>query len=615
MGLKQLIIGAPIASSQAHHQRLNKPIALAVFSSDALSSVAYATEAILVVLVTAGARSLSLSIPISIGIALLLLIVGFSYRQTIHAYPNGGGAYIVAHENLGDTAGLVAAAALLIDYVLTVAVSVSAGVFAITSLAQTWGFTHVTDYRVTIALACIAFITLMNLRGVKESGAIFSVPTYVFILSIAAMIVIGLGRIVVTGATPIMPTPQAAAAEAGGMVTIGLFLMLQAFSAGCTALTGVEAISNGVPAFRQPESRNAATTLLWMVGILGTFFLGISLLAHFYGAVPRDDVSVVSQLAAQVVGTGPAFFVIQLATALILVLAANTAYADFPRLASLLARDRFLPRQFASRGDRLVFSNGIVVLGAFAALLVLMFNAREQAMLPLYAIGVFISFTLSQVGMVRHWLHNRSPGWRHSIGLNALGACLTCAVFCVIVITRFSHGAWVVLVLLPLLVVAFRAVQHHYRDVARQLSLDRLRTIEPVRRHTALVLISGVHRGVIPALAFAQSIAPDNTTALYVDLDEEQTERIRQKWCQWGNGVPLVVLQSPYRSLIRPLLHYVDQLESQYEDDVVSVVLPEFIPSRWWEHFLHNQTALMLRTILLFRRHVVVISVPYHLEK
>jgi amino acid transporter len=612
--VKRLVIGRPIETEQQHHQRLSKRIALAVFSSDALSSTAYASESILGVLVLAGAAAIELVIPISLGIAILLLIVGISYRQTIYAYPSGGGAYIVAHENLGQMPGLVAAAALLIDYVLTVAVSVSAGVFAIISLATTWGYPALASYRVELALICIAIITLINLRGVKESGLIFSVPTYVFVFSMSAMVLIGLFQLATTGATPITPAP-APEHVPQHLETLGLFLLMRAFAAGCTALTGVEAISNGVPAFKKPESRNAATTLLWMIGILGALFLGISVLAYFMGAryTPEAE-SVVSQIARHVVGDGPFYFVIQLATALILVLAANTSYADFPRLASLLSRDRFLPRQFASRGDRLVFSNGILALGLFAALLVIVFDAREHAMLPLYAIGVFISFTLSQVGMVRHWLRFPEPGWQRNVAINAVGALLTAAVMIVLAITRFEEGGWAVLVLIPILVLGFRTVYQHYSSVARQLSLAEAPEVEPVRRHTALVLISGVHRGVLPALRFAQSLAPDNTTALYVDLDPEQTEKVRAKWRQWASDIPLKVLPSPYRSLIGPIIRYVDEMDKLYADDVLSVILPEFIPSKWWQHLLHNQTALLIKGALLFRKGVVVISVPYHLD-
>ncbi len=609
--LKRILVGQPLSTEEQQHQRLRKIVALAVFASDPISSNAYATEAIMLVLMTAGAAALTLSIPIAIAIITLLMIVGFSYRQTIHAYPSGGGAYIVAHENLGELPGLVAAGALLIDYVLTVAVSVAAGVFAITSLASTWGYPHLADYRVEISLACIAIITIVNLRGVKESGAIFAAPTYLFVISMLACIGIGIAQLVLTGTVPhppelvVVPPPTH---------TLTLFLILQAFSAGCTALTGVEAISNGVPAFQRPESKNAATTLLAMLTILGTIFLGITVLAHFTGVVPREEESVVSQVARAVIGTGPFYFIIQVATALILVLAANTSYADFPRLSSILSRDRFLPRQFASRGDRLVFSNGILVLGLLAALLIVIFDAREQAMLPLYAIGVFISFTLSQGGMVRHWLRTHEPGWQRSVVINGIGATLTAIVFMVIIATRFTRGAWAVLVAIPLIVLLFRAIHQHYVGVARQLSLTQARPIGAVRRHTALVLVSGIHRGVIPALEYAQSLAPDNTTALYVDLDPEETLKMRAKWAQWASAIPLVVLASPYRSLVRPILNYVDELDKLYDDDVLSVILPEFIPSKWWQHLLHNQTALLIKAALLFRKGIIVTSVPYHLE-
>ena len=610
MQFKRLLVGKPLDSAAQQHQRLTNPIALAVFSSDALSSVAYASEAILSVVVLAGAVALPLVIPVSLGIVLLLVIVGFSYRQTIHAYPNGGGAYIVAHENIGSTSGLVAAASLLIDYVLTVAVSISAGVAALTSLAITWGYPQLVSYRVDIALVLIAIVMIINLRGVKESGVIFAIPTYLFIVSMIGLIAVGIGKVWFGGIQPILPTEVPQATEG-----IGLFLLLRAFSAGCTAMTGVEAISNGVPAFRKPEGQNASTTLTWMIAILGGMFLGISYLANYYGAVPREGVTVVSQLAASVIGTGPIFFIIQVATALILALAANTAFADFPRLASLLANDRFLPRQFAQRGDRLVFSNGILSLGIFAAVLVVIFDAHEQAMLPLYAIGVFISFTLSQYGMVIHHRRHREAGWRRGLVINGFGAVLTAIVLVVLVVTRFTEGAWVVLLLMPILVVIFRSINTHYLDVAKQLSLEKAPRVDAVRRHTTLVLVSGVHRGVLPALQFAKSIAPDNTTALYVDMDAEQTAKVQRKWGQWGQDIPLVVLPSPYRSLIRPIMNYIDEIDKLYEDDVLSIIIPEFVPSRWWEHLLHNQTALLIRTALLFRRGTVVINVPYHLTR
>jgi amino acid transporter len=467
-------------------------------------------------------------------------------------------------------------------------------------------------YRVEISLGCIALITIVNLRGVKESGAIFAAPTYLFVISMLTCIAIGITYLIATGA-PAHP------AEVVGLPqpthTLTLFLILQAFSAGCTALTGVEAISNGVPAFRVPESKNAATTLLVMLSILGVIFLGITVLADGYHIIPREDESVVSQIARTVIGTGPFYFIIQVSTALILVLAANTSYADFPRLASLLSRDRFLPRQFSSRGDRLVFSNGILALGLFAALLIVVFDAREQAMLPLYAIGVFISFTLSQGGMVRHWLRERERGWQRSVVINAVGATLTAIVFIVIIITRFERGAWAVLVTIPLLVLLFRSIHQHYITVAKQLSLTTAKPVGAVKRHTAIVLVSGIHRGVIRALEYAQSIAPDNTTALYVELDPDESLKVRAKWEQWGSGVPLEVLHSPYRSLIRPILAYVSEVDQRYDDDVLTVILPEFIPSKWWQHLLHNQTALAIKAALLFRKGVIVTSVPYHLEE
>jgi amino acid transporter len=611
---KRLLIGKPIATEHQSHERLNKVTALAVFSSDALSSVAYATEAILAVLLLGGASALGLGLPIAGGITFLLLVVAISYRQTIHAYPNGGGAYIVAHENLGQLPGLIAAAALLIDYVLTVAVSISAGVAAITSLATNWGAPWLAQYAVEIALFCILIVGLANLRGVKESGAVFAVPTYLFIVCILLMVAWGFGRVFLGTAQPVV---QAVAPEIHAGEALGLWLVLRAFAAGCTALTGVEAISNGIPAFKHPEAKNAATTLSWMIGILGMMFLGITWLADRLTAIPNEVTheTIVSQIARTVFGVGPVYTMIQVATALILILAANTAYADFPRLASLLARDRFLPRQFSSRGDRLVFSNGIVVLSLFAAGLVVFFRANEIAMLPLYAIGVFLSFTLSQGGMIIHHLREKEPGWRAGLGINSLGAVLTAVVLVVLAVTKFTHGAWAVLVLIPLLVVIFQAIHRHYVRVAEQLSLTTAAKPKPVRRLTVVVLVSGLHKGTLPALQIANSLAPDNVTAVTVDMDPEHTERIRARWYEWGCEVPLVVLDSPYRSLITPLLKYIAEIDGLYPGDEVMVILPEFVPAHWWEHLLHNQTGLILRTALMFRAGKTVISVPYKLER
>ncbi|MEI8306432.1 MAG: APC family permease [Chloroflexales bacterium] len=613
--IKRFLVGKPIATEHQHHERLSRVTALAVFSSDALSSVAYATEAILSILVLGGSVALGYSLPVAIGIAVLLVVVAFSYRQTIRAYPKGGGGYIVARENLGNIYGLIAAGALLIDYVLTVAVSISAGVAAITSLASTWGMPWLASYAVEIGLVCILLVTLANLRGVKESGVIFAVPTYVFIVSILTLIVYGFIRNMLFSVQPVVHMIDPEIPSTGE--AIGLWLILRAFAAGCTALTGIEAISDGVPAFRSPESKNAASTLTWMVMILVTMFLGITWLAHAHGAVPNEltHETVISQIARTTFGDGLVYGVIQMATALILVLAANTAYADFPRLASFLSRDRFLPRQFSSRGDRLVFSNGILALGVFSALLVVLFHANEITMLPLYAIGVFISFTLSQAGMVRHHFHIKEEGWRWGAVINSLGTVLTAVVLVVLAVTKFTHGAWAVMVLIPMLVLLFMSINKHYSSVARQLSLEGAGRPFPLRRHTSIILVSGIHRGVLPALQYAQSIAPDNVMAVYVNLDVDQTMRLQQRWIDWGCNVPLVVLESPYRSLITPLFNYIQEVDARYNDHVLTVVLPEFVPAHWWEHLLHNQTGMLIKAALMFNKGVVVTSVPYHLER
>ena len=611
IGLKRLIVGQPLANEQLAHERLSKRIALAVFSSDALSSVAYATEAILIALSVAGSAAYFYATPIAIGIALLLITVAFSYRQTIHAYPRGGGTYIVSRENLGQIPSLVAASALLIDYVLTVAVSMSAAVAAITSAVHT-----LEPYRVELAIGLIGLVTLANLRGVKESGQLFAIPTYTFIGSMFLLIGVGLFHIA-TGSVVSPPIP-AITHIPSELQPVTFFLLLNAFARGCTALTGVEAIADGVPAFKKPEAKNAALTLVFMAAVLCTMFVGITVLANFYHIIPeagREPETANSQLARAIFGNGsPFYYLVQIATMLILVLASNTAFADFPRLAYFLASDRFLPRQFAQRGDRLVFSNGVIVLGLFAAVLVVGFGAREQDLLPLYALGVFLSFTLSQFGMVRRWQKLRTPGWQGSALVNGLGAFVTGVVLCVIASTRFLEGAWAVMLLLPIMVICLRAIHRHYGDVARQLSLADAPPPMAVRRHTAVVLISGVHRGVIPALQYALALAPDNVSAVYVDMEPEATAKITHKWEQWGCGIPLVVLPSPYRSLLRPLLQYIDEVDRMYEDDVLTIIMPEFVPSRWWHHLLHNQTALFIRTALLFRRGRVVTSVPYRLD-
>jgi amino acid transporter len=601
--LKRLIVGAPMPLAQARHERLSKTVALAVFSSDAMSSVAYATEEILLILVLAGTAAAHLTVPIALAIAGLLVVVSVSYQQTIHAYPSGGGSYIVARANLGPTAGLVAAGALLIDYVLTVSVSVAAGVAALTS-AVPWLLTH----RVLLGVAFTAAIAYANLRGVRESGRVFAVPTYLFIVTFSALVGTGLVRWLTGTLPPAVAAPEAVAATQ----TLTWFLVLRAFASGCTALTGVEAISNGVPAFKSPEARNAAITMGWMAAVLGTLFIGVSVLASALGITPLADETVVSQVARRLFGDGFPYYLVQGSTTLILVLAANTSFADFPRLNSLLARDRYAPRQFRTLGDRLVFSNGILILAGLAAALIVIFGGDTHALIPLYAVGVFISFTLSQAGMVRHWLTDGGAGWRWRLGVNGLGALVTGAVTVVIAVTKFTHGAWIVVFLIPLLVLGFRAIHRHYDTVAEELSLEHL-VEEPPVNNTVLVLVGDLHMGVVKALRYAQSLSP-SPKAVYVELDPSATARLEERWSKGGCGVPLVVLASPYRSMLRPLLDYVGRIRERDTNSVVTIVIPEFVPRRWWQHLLHNQTALLVKGALLFRRGVVVVDVPFHLK-
>ena len=600
--VKKLFVGSPLATAQARHERLSKASALAVFSSDALSSVAYATEEVLLVLMLAGTAALAYSIPIGIAIVVLIVVVVSSYRQTILAYPHGGGAYIVTKDNLGTLPGLTAAGALLIDYVLTVAVSVAAGVAAITS-----AFPVLYDYRVYLGVLFIAGIATVNLRGLRESGALFAVPTYLFVVSFATMLAYGLVRWLFgwEGAPP--PAAQVEMSQ-----ELSIFLVLRAFASGCAALTGVEAVSDGVPAFRAPEARNARIVLAWLGTILVLLFIGITFLARHYQVTPRPEETVVSQLARLIFGGGLLYYEIQVVTMLILVFAANTAFADFPRLAYFLARDGFIPRQFGTRGDRLVFSNGILILGGLAALLILLFGGATHALIPLYAVGVFVSFTLSQASMVRRWLSRREPGWWWRWVLNAIGAATTGLVMLVIAGTKFSHGAWMVVLLIPILVTLFMMIRRHYADVARQLSLDNYGGPPPID-HSVLVLVGDLHRGVAAALRYAQTLST-SAKAVYVELDPERTQKLEEKWGKFGLGVPLVVLTSPYRSLLTPFLHYVNHLLTLGENHVVTIVIPEFVPARWWQHLLHNQTALLIKGALLFRKGVVVVDVPFHLR-
>lgn len=626
--VRRLLIGTPLATNQAIHQRLTKTKALAVFSSDALSSSAYATEAILLVLVAAGAGALTLSLPIALGIAVLLLIVSFSYFQTIHAYPNGGGAYIVAKSNLGTMPGLIAAASLLIDYTLTVAVSISAGVAALTS-----AFPVLADFRVPIALCIVAFITVMNLRGVRESGTFFSIPTYAFVAGILLMIGYGIVRIL-TGNIP-DPTAEQVIASNVQDATSGLtlFLILRAFAAGCTALTGVEAISNGIPAFKPPESRNAGQTLIIMVVLLVTMFVGITFLANHFPihiSSHGGGQTVLSQINAQVLGESSLlYYYVQFATLLILSLAANTAFADFPRLASLIAQDRYLPRQLTNWGDRLVYSNGIIGLMALASVLIILFGAQEQRLLSLYAVGVFISFTLSQTGMVIHWLKERKTPdfaptrtWRSHIAINSTGAILTAIVGSILMITKFAEGAWLVIAAIPLLVGMFWIIHQHYLMVARALTLDGLQpgSFTPpaeARNHTPIiVLMESLNVCSLQALEYALAVS-DNVRVCTIETDPATTERLRQRWTQWGlEFIPLDVVESPYREIGRPLLAYLHE----FDDGLIPamVVLPEFVVNRWWHHLLHNGTSRTIHDVL-FHDHLArghgrpVVIVPYRI--
>ena len=660
--LKRFLVGRALRSEEAIHERLTKKVALAVFSSDALSSTAYATEEILLVLAVAVAYgqtgSFSYVIPVSIAIALLLAIVTVSYRQTIHTYPTGGGAYIVAKENLGTTPGLVAGASLLVDYVLTVSVSVAAGVAAITSAAQGTSMAWITDHKAFIGVAFVLLIAVANLRGVRESGSLFAAPTYAFLISFFFMIGYGLLYFVLWDGTASPPNDNFTTAEGYTPQPLTLFLLLGAFSNGCSALTGVEAISNGVQAFKKPESRNASLTLVAMATLLGVMFLGTSALAYLFHVHPHADETVISQFARHIFN-GPMgwfYYVVQAATAAILVLAANTAFADFPRLSSLLARDRFLPRQFANRGDKLVFSNGIIILAVFSSILIVAFGGDTSRLIPLYAVGVFLSFTLSQAGMVKHWLkvrrgevydpsihdsqvesalavpdpqlaieQSRAPrsvsdevtermNWRRALVINLVGAIATAVVLTVFVLTKFMHGAWLVVVMIPLLVLMFHAIHRHYVSLARQLSVDDLGDPLTPIEHTVIVPVSGIHRGVIDALRYAKSIGNGRVTAVYVDFEDEATARLKERWDKLNTGVKLVILPSPYRELTRPLLKYIERLKRNSDCDMVTVVVPEFVPAKWWQHLLHNQSSLLLKGALLFKDKVVVTNVPYHLK-
>jgi amino acid transporter len=600
--VKRVVFGRPLPSDRLDHERLSKKTALAVLSSDAISSVAYATEQTLLVLAVLGTAALSYVVPISAIIVGLLILVVLSYRETIFAYPGGGGSYTVAKDNLGTTPGLVAAAALLTDYVLTVSVSISSGVAAITS-----AYPALAAHTVGLCIAAVGLLAVVNLRGVRESGAAFSVPTYVFIAMMIVLIGVGLYRLAI--GSPVhgaQSTPRPVPGWAGFAIT---FLLLRGFAEGCVAMTGTEAISNGVGAFKSPGSKNAAITLAWMAAILAAFFLGTSVLARHYAIMPMANETVLSQLGRRVFGQGTAYYLLQYSTFAILVLAANTAFADFPRLSSILARDGYMPRQFMARGDRLAFSNGIIALAVVAALLIVLFHGETSALIPLYAIGVFVCFTLSQAGMVAHWLRSREPGWQRRAVLNGLGAIATGLVSVVQVVTKFTHGAWIVALIIPLIIVVLRRIHRHYENFAREVAYTGQSPLMFLH-HTVVVPVNGITKPAAGALVYATTISED-VRAVYVAVDPEVSERLRHGWEEWDIGVALTVLESPYRSIMRPLVAYVNDLVERGHADLVTIVVPEIVPRSWSGHLLHNKTALFIRTAFLFRPNVVVTTVPY----
>ena len=608
--LRDLLIGPPLPTHRLAMERLNKVRALAAFSPDALSSIAYANEEIFLGLVVAGAAGLAFSWPIGLAIAGLLGILALSYFQTVHAYPTGGGSYSVARENLGTSAGLVAAAALLIDYVLTAAVSLTAGVAAISS-----AFPALWPYRVDLTLLLLGIITLANLRGLRETGTLMAIPVYLFLFAYLPMLAIGLGRALLEGPGNLAVTAPAA------IKPLTPFLILHTFAAGCTALTGIEAISNGVPAFKRPETRNAGITLIVMAFLMGTLFLGSIGLTQYLAVVAGPDETILSALARRILGSGLPYVIVQTATLLILAVAANTSFAGFPRLASILGQDGHLPRQFSQLGDRLVFSNGMLALAGLTGVLIILFGGDTHSLIPLFAVGVFLAFTLSQAGMVVHWARQRGQGWQVKALINGLGTLTTMLALFVVAISKFVEGAWIVALLIPLIVLGFRAVHEHYKEVARELTMRGLPpSLRPMPSPRVVLPISGVHRGVIEATRYARSLS-DRVTAVYVETNPEATEKVRREWERWGQNVPLVVVPSPYRSIIGPLLDFLDETDREHNDgQLATVVLTEFIPAKWWEHLLHNQTAWLLKLALLYRRRRLgqiraIVDVPFYLRQ
>ena len=608
--LKELLIGPPLPTQELHDKKLNKIRALAAFSPDALSSIAYANQEIYLGLVVAGSAGLVLAWPIGIAITGLLVIVALSYYQTIHGYPSGGGSYVVARDNLGTLPGLVAGAALLIGYLLTAAVSLTAGVEAIASaIPSLW------PYRVAIALFLLTLMTLANLRGLRETGTLMSVPVYLFLLVYLPMLAYGMFRLLVDGPVPLEQS------FSGVVQPVTLYLVLHTFSAGCTALTGIEAISNGVPAFQRPEAKNAGKTLIVMAVLMSILFVGSIGLTRFLGITAAPQETILSALARRLLGNSVAYYIIQASTMLILAVAANTSFAGFPRLAAILAKDGFLPRQLTGLGDRLVFANGITSLAFATGALIVLFHGDSHSLVPLFAVGVFLAFTLSQAGMVLHWLRERGPGWLLKALLNSLGALATAATVLIIGVSKFLEGAWITVFLIPALVIIFLRIRAHYRQVSRELTLHGLPpSIKPAPSPRAVIPLSGVHRGIVDAVNFAQTISTD-ITAVYVELEPGDADAVVKKWKSLWPDIPLVVVSSPYRSIIQPLLDFLDETDAKHNDgQLATLILPEFVPAKWWQSLLHNQTAWLLKTALLYRRRNrgfqrVIIDIPYHLRK
>lgn len=626
--LRSWLIGHPLSTADAPHQTIGKAIGLAVFASDALSSTAYATQEILVILAAAGTMAFGIVFPISIAIVVLLGIVTISYEQTIHAYPDGGGAYIVARDNLGEFPALIAGAALLTDYVLTVSVSIASGVAQITS-----AFPFLYDYRVVLSVGFILFVMVINLRGVKESGTAFAIPTYFFVVMMFVAVGVGFFRLLVTGSLgTVIDPPEMEVLDEISKITP--FLILHAFASGTTALTGVEAISNGITAFKEPRSKNAGITLIWMAFILGTLFLGISYLAKEIHVIPSESETVVSQLARTVfAGRGTPYLMLIGATTVILIMAANTAFADFPRLSALVAKDGFLPRQMTYRGSRLVYSSGIVVLAMIASIILIIFKASVTRLIPLYAIGVFLSFTLSQGGMALRWrkIGRLKPGqekvecgstlrhvkdWRIKMVINGFGSFCTAVVMVVFAVTKYDDGAYVVLILIPVLVTVFWLIHHHYKGLARKLSLDTVGFVPSHHaRHRVIMPVSGVHQGTLVALRYAR-ILSDDVTAVHVVIEPAESEKVRMKWETYGDGVRMVMLNSPYRLLLQPLLEYIRDIAQQRQPgEIMTIVVPEFISNSRLTAPLHMNTAELLRSQLKRYPGIVIIDVPYHVQE